>query len=56
MLLQQGFDPLAHPLISFVDEFLAEVAVDLLGCHLLAGRQRYIVEVRDLELQRTWFG
>lgn len=55
VFLQQGPDSLAHPLISLVDEFLSEVAVYLLGCHLLTGWQGHIVEIRDLQLQKWWF-
>lgn len=35
VLLQKSHDPLSHALIPLIDELLAEVAVDLLGCHLL---------------------
>ena len=35
VLLQKRHDPLPHALIPLVDELLAEVAVNLLGRHLL---------------------
>lgn len=49
VFLQQRLDPLAHPLIPFVDEFLSEVAVYFLCGHLLAGWQRHVIEVRNLQ-------
>lgn len=52
VFLQQGPDPLSHPLVPLVDELLTEVAVYFLGGHLLAGRQRHVVEVGDLEWKR----
>lgn len=53
MLLQQCPDPLAHPLIPLVDEFLSEVAVYFLGGHLLTGWQCHIIEVRDLKKRKV---
>lgn len=48
MLLQQSFDPLAHPLIALVDELLTKVAVDLLSRDLFTRRQSDVVKVGDL--------
>lgn len=47
--LQQGGDAAGHPLVAFVDELLAEVAVDLQGRPAVVGRQRAVDEVRQLE-------
>lgn len=48
MLLQQSFDPLAHPLIALVNELLSEVAVNLLSRDLFTRRQSDVVEVGHL--------
>ena len=50
VFLEQRLDPLPHPLIPLVDEFLSKVAVYFLGGHLLAGWQCHVIEVRDLGL------
>lgn len=47
--LQQGGDAAGHPLVAFVDELLAEVAVDLQGRQAVVGRQRAVDEMRQLE-------
>lgn len=52
VLLQQGLDPLPHPLIPLVDELLSKVAVYFPGGHLFAGWECHIIEVRDLGLKR----
>lgn len=52
MLLKQSLDPLAHSLITFVDELLAEVAVNLLRRDLFTGRQSDVVEVGHLNGKR----
>lgn len=46
--LQQGRDTASHSLVAFVDELLAEVAVNLLGRHAVVSRQRAVDEVRQL--------
>lgn len=48
MLLQQSFDPLAHPLITLVNELLTEIAVNLLSRYLFTRRQSDVVEVGHL--------
>lgn len=48
ILLKKCHDPLPHPLVPLVDELLAEVAVDLLGCHLLMRRERGVDKVGQL--------
>lgn len=53
--LQQDGDAASHPLIAFVDELLAEVAVDLLGRQPVMGRQRAVDEVRQLEARDRHF-
>ena len=55
VLLHQSPHPAAHPLIPLVDELLAEVAVDLLGRHLLTGRQCHVVEVGHLGFRIGWW-
>lgn len=52
VFLKKCLDPLAHPFISLVDEFLSEVAVYFLGSGLLIGWQCHIIEVRDLQFPR----
>lgn len=46
--LQQGGDTAGHPFVAFVDELLAEVAVDLQGRHAIMSRQGAVDEVRQL--------
>lgn len=46
--LQQGGHAASHSLVAFVDELLAEVAVNLLGRHAVMGWQRAVDEVRQL--------
>jgi len=53
VFLEQGLDPLPHPLIPLVDEFPSKVAVYFLGGHLLAVWQCHIIEVGDLEGARV---
>lgn len=48
VLLKQRHDPLPHALVPLVDELLAEVAVNLLGCHLLVRRERRVDKVGQL--------
>lgn len=56
VFLQQRSDASAHALVTLVDQLLSEVAVDLLRRHLLARRQRHVVEVRHLDANRTDIG
>lgn len=49
LFLEQRSDASPHPLVALVDQLLSEVAVDLLRRHLLAGQQRHVLEVRDLD-------
>lgn len=51
--LQQRRHAASHPLVALVDELLAEVAVDLLGCQPVVGRQRAVDEVRQLEARES---
>ncbi|TNN60695.1 hypothetical protein EYF80_029039 [Liparis tanakae] len=44
--LQQGGHAAGHPLVAFVDELLAEVAVDLQGDHAVMSWQRAVDESR----------
>lgn len=46
--LQQGRHTTSHSLIAFVDELLAEVAVNLQGRHAVMSWQRTVDEVRQL--------
>lgn len=46
--LQQGRHPASHSLIAFVDELLAEVAVDLQGRYAIMSWQGTVDEVRQL--------
>jgi len=48
ILLQERHDPLPHALIPLVDELLAEVAVNLLGCDLLVRREGGVDKVGQL--------
>lgn len=50
--LQQGGHAASHSLVAFVDELLAEVAVNLLGRHAVMGWQRAVDEVRQLRGKR----
>lgn len=49
ILLKKRHDPLPHALVPLVDELLAEVAVDLLGCHLLVWRECGVDKVGQLQ-------
>lgn len=51
VLPQKRHDPLPHPLIPLVDELVAEVAVDLLGRHLLVRREGGVDEAGQLQRQ-----
>ncbi len=46
--LQQNGHTASHSLIAFVDQLLAEVAVDLLGRHAVMSWQGPVDEVRQL--------
>lgn len=51
ILPQQRHDPLSHALVPLVDELLAEVAVNLLGCHLLMRWEGGVEKVGQLQRQ-----
>lgn len=51
VLLQKCHDPLPHPLVPLVDELVAEVAVNLLGSHLLVRREGGVDEAGQLQRQ-----
>lgn len=46
--LQQGRDTTSHSFVAFVDELLAEVAVNLLGRHTVMSWQGTVDELRQL--------
>lgn len=47
--LQQGRNSSCHSLVAFVDQLLAEVAVNLLSRHAVMSWQRAVDEVRQLK-------
>lgn len=47
--LQQRRHAARHALVAFVDEFLAEVVVYLLGCDAVVSRQGAVDELRQLK-------
>ncbi len=53
VLRQQRSDAPAHARVTLVDQLLSEVALDLLRRHLLARRQRRVLEVRHLDANRS---
>lgn len=50
--LQQRRHTAGHALIAFVDEFLAEVVVYLLGCDAVVSRQGAVDELRQLKTRK----
>lgn len=50
--LQQRWHAAGHALVAFVDEFLAEVVVYLLGCDAVVSRQGAVDELRQLKKER----
>lgn len=53
--LQQRRHAAGHALIAFVDEFLAEIVVDLLGCDAVMSWQGAVDELRQLKKEKKYF-
>lgn len=55
IFLQQRRHAAGHALVAFVDEFLAEVVVYLLGCDAVVSRQGAVDELRQLKKREKKF-